>query len=330
MENFILSCDWGTTSFRLKLVDTRSHQIIAEVFSNSGILSTYDAWKLSCVQEKTRREDFYLRQLRKHISILSQKTAVSLSGIPIIISGMACSTIGIMELPYAAVPFSIDGSSAIRELLPASYDFPFNVLLVSGVKSKNDVMRGEETQIIGLAGIENITTDEITICIFPGTHSKYIKVQNKEIIEFHTYMTGELFNILAKNSILKDSILMSENKQSLKDIEANAFVLGINESNGSNLLNILFSVRVNELFGRLSREENFFYLSGLLIGSELRDLLGQSKLRILLCSGSKVDALYQLAISTMDLLDKTTIISSNVVDNAAVNGHIKLFEKYNG
>ena len=99
--------------------------------------------------------------------------------------------------------------------------------MISGVRNHHDVMRGEETQIIGLKAIDDnaYTTEEHT-CIFPGTHSKHIKIANGEVVDFQTYMTGELFHVMTHHSILKDSVL-GNNKQALTEIDREAFCHGV-------------------------------------------------------------------------------------------------------
>src|SRR3546814_14199624 len=84
---------------------------------------------------------------------------------------MASSSLGIEELPYATLPFSLSGNGAVTRKFEASADFPHEILLISGLRSEQDVMRGEETQLLGLAAQGMLPADN-AICLFPGTHSK--------------------------------------------------------------------------------------------------------------------------------------------------------------
>jgi 2-dehydro-3-deoxygalactonokinase len=331
MQNFLLSCDWGTSSFRLRVVNLLDHLVIGERLSGDGTAATYTRWKVCCEEEEISKENFYLRQLRHEVDALSDKVSIPLRDIPVVISGMASSSIGIKELPYASLPFSLDGSDAIVQRWGAEKDASYNVWLLSGVRTLYDVMRGEETQIIGLASMDTgINTSKSATCIFPGTHSKHIKVQNGKIVDFQTYMTGEVFQVMSQHSILKDTLSASNNELPIDKPDAQAFCQGIRQSGASNLLHTLFTVRSNQLFEHVTKEENFFYLSGLLIGTELRSLKDNGGERIVLCSGSNVFHLYELAIQELNLLDRTVVIAPDIIDNVAMEGHLKLFQNHGG
>src|SRR5690606_28554761 len=102
--------------------------------------------------------------------------------------------------------------------------FDHDVLLLSGLCSVNDVMRGEEVQLLGLQRY-NDNTD--ALFILPGTHSKHIRVKENNIISFKTYITGELFQILSTHSLLKNSIVKSST------IDKEAFRKGLALSGGN-------------------------------------------------------------------------------------------------
>lgn len=327
MENFLLSCDWGTSSFRLKLVNVHTRTLIEEVSSETeGISYVYKNWKECFEREKTGRRSFYLNKLKRNIELLANKVSFPLTHIPVIISGMACSSIGIKELPYASLPFPLDGSTAIIHTLPVTDHFPYKTCLISGISSEKEVMRGEETQIMGLSAMHDVTHDKVTTTyVFPGTHSKHIEILDGKIIAFRTYITGELFNMLRNYSILSDSVLTPENEENLYQSDRDAFCLGVEQSKESNLLNTLFSVRINHLFKQLSRKENFFYLSGLLIGTELTAFSKKDR-PIVLCSSGKIYSLYCLAIKELGLLTQTVITPPDVIENAAFYGHIKVLQ----
>src|SRR5260221_852342 len=330
MQNFMLSCDWGTSSFRLRLVNVEDHQVIGERLTGDGIAATYNRWKAFCEKEEISKENFYLRHLQLEIDVLSEKVSISLRDIPVVISGMASSSIGIKKLPYARLPFSLDGSDAIVQRWGEN-DASCNVWLVSGVRTQQDVMRGEETQIIGLASMDTMmNAKEGVICIFPGTHSKHIKIQKGKMVDFQTYMTGEVFHVMTHHSILKDTLSPHRNDRAMDKMEKHAFCRGIRQSRISNLLHTLFTVRSIRLFELLTKEANFFYLSGHLICTELRSLLDNGGIRIMLCSGSNVFHLYELAIQELNLLDRTIVMAPDIIDNVAMEGHLKLFQNHGG
>ena len=262
--------------------------------------------------------------MTRQIDRLASKTAIDLAGIPIVISGMATSSIGMEEVPYATLPFPTDGSLASTRRFMAQIDFPHDLTLISGVRTQNDVMRGEETQLIGLLDLLNtlqVDVDE-SILIFPGTHSKHIYIRQQQVIDFHTFMTGELFNLMAYHSILNDSVEPTD-LQTLSISDIRAFTAGINSADSS-VLNDLFKVRTNQLFNKLSKKENALYLSGLLIGDELKTLKKQPGWQLILCSGNNLYELYKLAMDVLQLSDRTTTISASLIDKATMAGQVKI------
>jgi 2-dehydro-3-deoxygalactonokinase len=325
MHNFFLSCDWGTSVFRLRLVDIQDHRVMEELVSNEGMAAVFNHWKEQSSQRNNSREEYSLKILQNHIDALGKKTTISLTGIPVLISGMASSSIGIRELPYASLPFSLDGSDARVEIIKPGADLLHEVMLISGISTKNDVMRGEETQMIGLAGLR-ADFDEEMVCIFPGTHSKHVKVRRGKLVDFKTYLTGELFDLMTHHSILKEAVAASGRPMEPEDKEA--FGSGIIQSKESNVLNSLFSIRVNQLFKRFTKEQNFYYLSGLLIGAELKDLPENGVGCIQLCSGSNLYPLYALGLDKLNLSNKTALIAPELIDKSAVEGQIKIFHQH--
>jgi 2-dehydro-3-deoxygalactonokinase len=283
-----LSCDWGTTSFRLRLIDWKSRSARAEVFSDQGIAAIYRQWSAQDLPEN-KRLDFYLGFLKIRIHELEKKCRHSLNETPVLISGMASSSIGMMELDYLPLPFPCDPANLRIRLIEATGSFPHSLVLVSGAKTKNDVMRGEETLLIGCD-----TDVAEQYFIFPGTHSKHVLVKNGIAVSLKTYMTGEIFELLARHSILSASL--PENIQPDAIRNSLHFDNGVREGMNANLLHAIFKVRTNQLFKKLSPDENYLYLSGLLIGNELSDLKDAVEGPVTLVCGSNLKEYYQAAL----------------------------------
>lgn len=324
MNNYLLSCDWGTSAFRLRLIDTIDYKVISELVSLEGVARTYEAWKATGTPAQ-EKQGFFKDKLKQQIAILSKQSNMPLEGLDIIISGMASSSIGMVELPYATLTFNIDGSQANIQLIVADAFFPHKIMLISGVRSADDVMRGEETQLIGLVDLLNLSPNQPYIFILPGTHSKHIYLENNRIVNFHTYMTGEIFNILSNHSILKDSIDI-HSLNDFSNLELAAFKKGVLEANSSDILNSLFKVRTNQLFQKLNKKENGFYLSGLLIGSELKHLASESNCQLVLCSGNNLFEFYKTAIEALNLSERTITVPSERIDKAVVIGQMKILK----
>ena len=197
-----ISVDWGTTALRLRLVNIPSLTIVATIESNEGVASTCKLWKES-KQPESQRLPFYQAVLQKHIDALQAQCGSSLGGTPVVVSGMASSTLGMYEMAYKTLPVNLADAELNTELFAASDQFPHTVLLVSGVASTNDVMRGEEVQV---AGCYDKDAAGKQLFIVPGTHSKHVMVEDGVITDFNTYMTGEVFALLSQHSILAASV----------------------------------------------------------------------------------------------------------------------------
>lgn len=314
-----LSCDWGTSSFRLRIVNLHDGSIEAEHRSEMGIQATYNNY-LS-IENKTERVEFYLAQLKKEIKQMSENLHFSLEGMLIVCSGMASSSIGFKELPYADLPIDVNGYSVGLDYFPISNGFEHSLLLVSGVRSSDNVMRGEETQLIGVVSqLENFSGEGFFI--FPGTHSKHIRVEGYKIRGFKTYMTGEVFQLMAYQSILSKSVKIDpESHEKYQEV----FKVGVEEGASNALLSVFFKTRTNELFGRYTREENFHYLSGLLIGNELSNLVGEKDSSIYLCSEGRLHRNYAVGMETLGI--QADVLPQERVQKSVIHGQIQILNQ---
>lgn len=302
-----ISVDWGTTNLRLRLVSVPSLTIVEEVVSPKGIKTVYNEW-LASGEEK---ESYFLNFLK--IQINNFKTDLN-SEMQVVISGMASSSIGLRELPYSNLPFKTNGKSLHIETIQ-SPDFPYTIKLISGVKSDSDVIRGEEVEIIGL--VTEKDKKKTVVFITPGTHSKHVVCEKGVVTNFYTYMTGEIFSVISEHTILKASLEKSDFDASMLA----SFEEGVLKSiEGKSLLNTFFKVRTNTLFKEKTNLENYYYLSGLLIGSELKTLEEIECDYIKLCAGGKLFELYHRAISILGLVSKTKVIQADVVETSVVKG----------
>ena len=290
-----LSCDWGTSAFRLRLVEREPLKILAETHSKEGNAATAERWQ-QAGQPPAQRVAFYRAILQKQLTKLETTVKMSLDGVPVVISGMASSTIGMLELPYLPLPFATDGSDLLTRTIPAEPDFKHSILLISGVKSADDVMRGEEVQLVGCQ-FEN--TAEPQLFLHPGTHAKHVLVQHGRAIAMKTYMTGEIFSLLSTKGILAASV--EEGGKLDEGQNRQWFEKGVEHSQQANLLHNTFLVRTNDLFKKASKRENYFYLSGLLIGSECHDLLARRPASITLAGEPALLALYGAALQKLGI-----------------------------
>jgi len=183
-------------------------------------------------------------------------------GMRCLISGMAGSQQGWLEAPYCACPAGADDVAARLAWVERG-----RIAIVPGLSCEHtgalDVMRGEETQVFGalrLLGIEAGTF------VMPGTHSKWVRVERGRIEGFTTSMTGEFYALLRRHSILARTLPTDD-----AELHEAAFDAGVAHALRSpGLLQSAFSVRTLSLFERVALNERASYLSGLVIGEELR------------------------------------------------------------
>jgi len=310
----MISCDWGTSTLRLRVVDVDTTTIEAELSSTQGISNTFELWKQSGRREEERFA-FYQGVLSEQINKLEEQIKLSLKTLPVIISGMASSNIGMMELPYKEIPIAISAHDLlIKTIEPNEFQHP--MVVISGVKTSDDVLRGEETQLIGCFDNEDDQKDHVYI--FPGTHSKHVFVKNGRVEDFKTYMTGEFFELLSRRSILSNVVEENSNLDDERNLQS--FEKGVTDSQNMNLLHSSFVVRTNLLFKKLSKQENHNYLSGLLIGTELGELRKTQK-AVTVVSNHLLNTYYTTALRKLYFTDIRHIDAGKAV----VNGHCKIF-----
>ena len=235
-----IAVDWGTTSFRAYLM------VNNDVLEN---VETGDGMKF--VQNQHYEETL--------VSLI-EPWLDHKHKIEILASGMVGSKQGWIEAPYQKTPCNLNN---IQFISPSVKDNRFSIKILSGISQDNtpDVMRGEETQIAGFL-YDNLNFNG-SICL-PGTHSKWVDIENGNIINFKTFMTGELFDIISKNSILihsvtSNKVLKNELKMAVDEIFKNPKIFG----------NALFQLRADDLINSRGSEIYKSKLSGYLLGLEL-------------------------------------------------------------
>ena len=293
-----LSCDWGTSAFRLRLVEVATRGVMAERRGDQGIAATFAAWQAAGSQPENRWSHFS-RVIGPHLATMTKEAAAPLAGVPLVISGMASSSMGMRELPYCALPLAIDGSGLSVERVAAREDFPHALVLVSGVRSHDDVMRGEDTQLIGACAIaqaNQAASARARVFVFPGTHSKHVEVRGALAVAFRTYMTGEFFALLSRQSVLANSVASGSPLSGPEHLAS--FDQGVRAGAADNLLHAAFRVRTRALLDSSAPAENYHYLSGLLIGAELRELAAQDA-AVTLVGADPLRAAYQRAFHVL-------------------------------
>jgi 2-dehydro-3-deoxygalactonokinase len=262
----LIALDWGTTSLRAYLFDAHG-RVLATRASPAGIMN---------LPKRAAEGGFdaafddvcgaWLRQA---------------PGVPVIAAGMVGSAQGWLEAPYVDAPASAD--ALVSGIVRVQAACGATLHIVPGVLQRGElpnVMRGEETQIVGAlsaqaqdsngaTAVESADPPARSLIGLPGTHAKWAVVAQGRIERFHTFMTGEVFAALRDHTILGRTMTTPESP------DTEAFLRGVNiarEKGEAGMLATVFSTRTLGLTGQLSAEAQSDYLSGLLIGHELAGL----------------------------------------------------------
>jgi 2-dehydro-3-deoxygalactonokinase len=268
--------DWGTTNRRAWAVD-RDGTVLDQRKDDQGLLGVKDrAFEASF-------RGFVGDWLKR-----ATPTA------PIVMAGMVGSKLGWREAPYVATPARFSEIAKNLIALPDLDGHPIRIApgLSAREDGRPDVMRGEECQLYGLW----LQTQASRLCVLPGTHSKWAEIRDGGLAGFRTYMTGEFFAQLSSTGTLAQLM-----KKDAPHDEA-AFQRGLAVSEGASaggLLNRLFSVRSLGLFAELPGEALASYLSGILIGAELRDATAGLTGTVAVIGSSKMNALYVSALDAI-------------------------------
>ncbi len=271
---FAALVDWGTSNLRLWLTDSQGG-VLAERQSAEGMGSL--------------DRSAYPAVLESHLAALG-----AASDLPVVIAGMAGARTGWREAPYVETPAPLVGLFQ-HAVQPEGVSRPVYILpgVCQRADGRYDVMRGEETQ---LAGALEQGLDNALFCL-PGTHSKWALVEDGHISRFSTVMTGELFHLISRQSILRLSVPEDADAEADPDIFDAAVDAALTP--GFALTSTLFSIRAEGLLSQGTRINAAARLSGLLIGAEIAaihaDLVRHGKAYLI--GTGKLTRLYARAIA---------------------------------
>lgn len=242
-----IAIDWGTSSLRVWAMSS-DDRVLARAQSDNGMgRLTSDGYEPALLD----LIDGWLDPKRTTLCLAC---------------GMVGARQGWVEAPYRPVPCA---ASVSDDLTKAPIHSPLlDVRICPGVQQDvpPDVMRGEETQLAGF--LARHPAFEGLVCL-PGTHSKWASLMGGKITGFRTFLTGELFALLADQSVLRHSIGEGWDAPAFASavVEAHSDPAGVSAQ--------LFAIRAASLIRDLAPEAARARLSGLLIGVELAAMTSQ-------------------------------------------------------
>ncbi|UOM34623.1 2-dehydro-3-deoxygalactonokinase [Acuticoccus sp. I52.16.1] len=243
----LIGVDWGTTRLRAYLIGEDGWPV-ARTEADAGLLNVEDG-------------DFE--------GVLAGAIGdwrLEAPDAPVLLSGMVGSRQGWVEAPYVPVPATAAALAANCARVATAWG---EVRIVPGVvigadgRGRADVMRGEETEIMGALAALDLREGTF---VLPGTHSKWVTVEDGAITDFATFMTGEIFAAMRDHTILARMMTQAPHDTAAF---AEGIHCGLDLSGPGALMTALFGVRVRGLLGRLGDDAAASYLSGLLIGAEV-------------------------------------------------------------
>ncbi len=280
MHQQLVGIDWGTSNRRAYLIDTGG-RCLATHEDDQGMLTARGRFAES------------LAALLDQMRVAPQ--------VPVVMSGMVGSASGWREVPYLDIQVALD-ALPLHLVRVDGHHLGRECLIVPGYCQRTDgidVMRGEETQLLGALTLGR----RDGWVVLPGTHSKWVLLRDGRIERIVTYMTGELFATLAAHGTL--AALMTDG-----DDDA-AFDAGIHEARlRAPLTNSLFRVRARVVAGEMPASRARAFVSGLLIGTEFAAALDEGgsapQAITLICSTAlhqryvRAAALFAIDVTTLD------------------------------
>lgn len=251
----LLACDWGTTNLRAWTLDAQGAIVAHREFA-LGVS------RLKPGEAGERFEE-------------EVQPAMDAIGLPAILCGMVGSNLGWTVAPYVDCPAGLPELAAALSAVEAHAAWVRIVpgLRCPGIAGSPDVMRGEETQLLGWVAQHPERARGRHVVCHPGTHAKWVVIEDGRVIRFVTAMTGELFAVLSRHSVLRSEAAPDDPE---------AFDEGLAAAGeGDALAARLFTARARVVGGGEAADTTPSYLSGLLIGAEIAAvprLLGLSEL----------------------------------------------------
>lgn len=308
MSNYI-AIDGGTTNTRIALI--KNSQILDAVKFNVG------------VGKSSENKSLLADTLKNGINELLKKHNLTESDIKnIFVSGMLTSELGICPLQHITVPAGTNElkASAFKTELPEISAIPF--VFVRGVKTQcenfedADMMRGEETELMGIA---DSSSEECTY-ILPGSHSKLITTdKNGRITDFSTMLSGEMLAALSQNTILKSSFDLKT-----AALDEKYLIKGFEYCKKNGINKTVFKVRILKNIFEKSNDELYSFFVGAVLCGEILEILKTKPKKIIIAGNKQIKkAMYEILKKNAKC--EVIYIPDESAANASFMGMIKIF-----
>lgn len=299
-----VAVDWGTSSFRLWVLSSEG-AIMGESRGADGMLH---AAKVG-----------FETVLEKHL-----RAANAPDGLPVLICGMAGARGGWVEAGYVDTPAKL---SAVADHATSAPNAGRDIRILPGFCQRGgtrpDVMRGEETQLLGAA--QSLTGD--THVCMPGTHSKWVSMSDDRVEGFSTFMTGELFDAISKHTILA-----VDDGTKPDGPESEAFGSAVTQAfeTPGRLTSQLFAARSGQILNGMSPEASLAHISGSLIGAEIGGATGSTKPSepVRLVASGRLRELYEAALKILQI-DFKTVDADEAVRNGLIFAASHIWQERN-
>ena len=271
----LVAVDWGTSHLRVWLLDAEG-TVLAEHRSGEGMGAT-------------ARGQFQ-SVLEAHLAALTVPPDV-----PVVMCGMVGSRQGWAEASYLTVPVSLADVAAEAVRIPGiARDIRIMPGLSKHAPESPDVMRGEETQLLGLSLLAPAAGERF-VCM-PGTHSKWVRMHGDRIVDFVSFLTGDAFAVLSQHSVLRHSLSGASVDPASKDFRD---AVRASLETPADILARAFSIRAAGLLQDLDAGAAAARLSGYLIGQEIAGSKARFTVpdRVDLVGDTRLGALYSEALA---------------------------------
>lgn len=310
MSKTYITVDGGTTNTRVSLI--KDKRLIDSVKLNVGARKSIDG------------KDELKDGIRKGIKSLLEKNGLSEGDvICVLASGMITSEFGLCRLDHISAPAGLEElHGTMREIrLEEITEIPF--VFIRGVKVDTesfesfDVMRGEETELMG------VINTEYGECVYvlPGSHSKIIKVDGQgRIVDFSTMLTGEMIGALAGQTILRDAVDLGTSQ-----LDCEYLLLGYDYADREGINKALFKVRVLKSFMERDKNQVYSFFLGAVLAAEIRSIIDSSIPTVVIGGRAQIKNAMGEILTKRDS-KRVILLDGDTVDMSTSLGAIRVYE----